>query len=838
MLMIDRISWNLQFSATLAGVAQANQVTMASKISPLAQPQTLSKVPTQSNGTRFVVVALLGLLGLTIAAYSATIFGWFTGDDFVALDWLHHCVQHPELVWKNFVSGLWDVPTNKFYRPLFGLSLATDYAIWQHNLIGFHITNLLLHLTNVLLVFGIGSGILKQSSEGPTRNRMIVPLLAATLFALHPIHSEVVAWTCGRVDSLATVFFLLTVWCYMQWRSGHNHIWLISSCVSTAAALASKELAIVLPATITAYEVCMLPGRRNSNSVLKNQSSPSLRERAQTIIQTSRFIAPFWLILGAYFLVRRLTLGTFVGGYDDGLWISNWNEWFARMHKSTQTFLFPLNEHLFSGHSFLYQWWRANLFAVPLLFAVQLLTDGRFLRPTLFMVSWFTLALIPVYRLLDVQADLQGGRYFYLPLVPVCILASMACAALAHSSKTLRQKLLHGASAIMVASLVVSSFSILWINNSAWSKAGHESNNIRAGFRTLFAEQTTTPLFLIFGMPDNIDGAIVARNSLGGLIDFADVPRIATLDLDNYLSFGLLKDSIGRNSTNANVRLCYWNSRLAKFELVKPTPETQPARSWSEDKLHEILSAPVVIPQSTITKQGPAGLEVTSIKPAEVSLKLKDVSGWATDAIVIHLRDIPESKSLPTRRAYVTFSNSICERRTVDGNADVTDKGQTWTFIMHRDPTWMLGGHAHDIVFSFSPHAHMVIDSLQLLPSSKIMPALDFDDSGILGQLGRLHLKNSDGAKEVSYNIQSIPNATGCILEIGKQGVCFEEHFARPVEQGKVLSKLSSPSLSGQFSLSRSMFPTPGYYWIRAWARDSHGNTVGMSSDHIVVCAE
>src|SRR5205807_1529013 len=76
---------------------------------------------------------------------------------------------------------------------------------------GFHLTNLALHLTNVLLVYCL----LFRMTSAPWRSAIV-----AALFAIHPLHVESVAWVTERKDVLSTLFFLLALPAYIRYVEG------------------------------------------------------------------------------------------------------------------------------------------------------------------------------------------------------------------------------------------------------------------------------------------------------------------------------------------------------------------------------------------------------------------------------------------------------------------------------------------------------------------------------------------------------------------------------------------------------------------------------------------
>lgn len=128
-----------------------------------------------------------------------------------------------------------------YYRPLPTISLLADFLFFGGNPAGYHLTNLLLHLANALLVYHFAK-IHMREQEGDT----LFPLLAGMLFAAHPVNSEAVAWICGRADLLCCFFFLLTFIALV--RSGRRMTFARGSFIFVAylCSLMSKEASLFL----------------------------------------------------------------------------------------------------------------------------------------------------------------------------------------------------------------------------------------------------------------------------------------------------------------------------------------------------------------------------------------------------------------------------------------------------------------------------------------------------------------------------------------------------------------------------------------------------------------
>ena len=108
------------------------------------------------------------------------------------------------LTWETFIWALRSTEWDNWH-PLTWLSHALDCQLYGLNPAGHHITNVLLHVLNVLLLFLL----LTRATAAPGRS-----LLVAALFALHPLNVESVAWVAERKNVLSTLFFLLAIGAY------------------------------------------------------------------------------------------------------------------------------------------------------------------------------------------------------------------------------------------------------------------------------------------------------------------------------------------------------------------------------------------------------------------------------------------------------------------------------------------------------------------------------------------------------------------------------------------------------------------------------------------------
>jgi tetratricopeptide (TPR) repeat protein len=134
------------------------------------------------------------------------------------------------------------------YHPLTLISLAMNYEIGGKSPFGFHLTNLLLHLLNVMLAYWLIFLLCKN---------MGVAVFVAVLFGIHPMHVESVAWISERKDVLYAFFFLLSLIFYSFYlKNDTSKKWLfyVSCLFLFTLSLLSKAMAITLPLILPLFD--------------------------------------------------------------------------------------------------------------------------------------------------------------------------------------------------------------------------------------------------------------------------------------------------------------------------------------------------------------------------------------------------------------------------------------------------------------------------------------------------------------------------------------------------------------------------------------------------------
>jgi tetratricopeptide (TPR) repeat protein len=199
--------------------------------------------------SRFQIVLCCALVVvITSIAFSSVLDNELTNwDERVYFD--NHIIK--ELSWENTKVIFASFHKEFFSQPMVLLSFSLEYRFFQEAPFIYHLTNLTLHILNSLLVFFL---IYLFS------NRVLVALVAALLFGVHPLHVESVAWVAERKDMLSTFFFLSSLLSYVFYRRRAAAGWYCLSIVLFILALFSKPIVVTLP--LVMFLCDYLEGRR------------------------------------------------------------------------------------------------------------------------------------------------------------------------------------------------------------------------------------------------------------------------------------------------------------------------------------------------------------------------------------------------------------------------------------------------------------------------------------------------------------------------------------------------------------------------------------------------
>lgn len=295
-----------------------------------------------------------------------------------------------------------------YYRPLARFSYAIDYLFWGLNPFGFHLNNILLHgITSV--AFFLAMSLLYPGAPA---------LVAAVLFAAHPVHVEAVTWITGRNNILAGLFLLLSFYCYVRSDPATSdprrrvYSWLALFCYCLA--LLSKEFALVFPLFLVLYHACFDGGDGRDNGKKR------LRHVAGRLV-------PYLFCLAAYLFVRSIVVGSSVRISLETLprnVLHSLKAFAAYLYtlalpvKLVTTSFIPSQEPLLN-------WKGIAALVVAALLAVTAVASWRRGKKVFFALGFLVVFFIPVSNIVSFNPVPVAERYAYLSSMGFCLLLGL-----------------------------------------------------------------------------------------------------------------------------------------------------------------------------------------------------------------------------------------------------------------------------------------------------------------------------------------------------------------------------------------------------------------------------
>ncbi len=151
---------------------------------------------------RFIASCVVLIVALGLFAYANSLRGQFVWDDesLIVNNSQVRGVRHVSDIGKFFTENIYSGAGRQtaYFRPLFGLSLAMDHALWQLRPFGYHLTNVFLHILAALAFFWFIQTLFSDK---------ILSLLAGLFFTVHPIQTEAVSYISGPVRPPGLYFY-------------------------------------------------------------------------------------------------------------------------------------------------------------------------------------------------------------------------------------------------------------------------------------------------------------------------------------------------------------------------------------------------------------------------------------------------------------------------------------------------------------------------------------------------------------------------------------------------------------------------------------------------------
>ena len=403
------------------------------------------------------------------------------------------------------------------WHPLTWLSHMLDCQLYGLNPGGHHITNLLFHIINSLLLFFVFrkmTGHFWQSA------------FLASLFAFHPLHVESVAWISERKDVLSTFFWMLTMWSYIRYVQNPGIDKYLLTLLFFILGLMSKPMLVTLPFVLLLldyYPLCRFHKPADSSSSLKRTTFFRL------ILEKLPFFVLVVISSVITFYAQRH------GGAVKSLEIISIQARIANALVSYASYILkmlcPLKLAVLYPHPGSYPWWQITGACSLLLFisfsAIRVIKQSPY-----FFVGWFWYlgTLVPVIGLVQVGTQSMADRYTYIPFIGIFMIISWGTPELAKRWHHLKIFLSPIATAILFILIVVTSI-----------QAGYWKNSI-----TLF-EHTLEATSNNYRAHNSLAGALQKQGRIDEAIrHYEEVLRIRPDYVDAHYNLGIFLKGQGR----------------------------------------------------------------------------------------------------------------------------------------------------------------------------------------------------------------------------------------------------------------------------------------------------
>jgi protein O-mannosyl-transferase len=361
-------------------------------------PSAKSSANLPSPASPWLILAICAFLALIVGI----VFGQTRQFQFLGCDDYNYVYNDPMvtqgLTWPGIVSALTDNAGNN-WMPLTTLSHMVDWQLFGANAGGHHLMNVFFHALTAILLFLV----LNEMTGYLWRSALV-----ATVFAIHPLRAESVAWVAERKDVLCGVFFMLTLWTYARYaRNDKSWRLYVTTLLLSALALMAKPMVVTLPIILLLLDYWPL------NRFTRTALSRLLLEKI-----------PFVFLSVVTCILTVLSQKTVIQGTQEFPFL-------LRVENAAVSYMVYLWE-LFcpTRLAFPYQY---PLHGLPFVEAAAagvclggitlMAFSWRKAYPYLWMGwLWYGVMLAPVIGLLQVGVQPHADRYTYLPEIGLCIL--------------------------------------------------------------------------------------------------------------------------------------------------------------------------------------------------------------------------------------------------------------------------------------------------------------------------------------------------------------------------------------------------------------------------------
>jgi tetratricopeptide (TPR) repeat protein len=364
----------------------------------------------------------LWLTAVLVSLISVAVYLLALENNFVNWDDNAYVYNNPfmKLPFLDFVLWAFGTSRTGYWHPLTWLSLRADYALWGLNPMGYHLTSVLFHGLNTLLVVILAWSLIMRGPPLKKSSVIFGASVAGIIFGLHPFHVESVAWISERKDVLYSFFWLISLLAYMGYASSSSlrrKVILFLLCfISFSLSLLSKPMAATLPLVLLILDFYPLKRLNGMRDIIKT----ALLEKLPFFLLSAA--VSFTTVImqkqeGAMNLMEQLSLMKRIAGAVKALGL-----YLAKIAWPVNLVPFyPLDPDI---SLFTVQ----NMLSLLLILAITAVGIKLWRKVPLLIAAWsyFLLTVLPVLGIIQFGSQAMADRYMYLSIAgPIMIIASL-----------------------------------------------------------------------------------------------------------------------------------------------------------------------------------------------------------------------------------------------------------------------------------------------------------------------------------------------------------------------------------------------------------------------------
>jgi protein O-mannosyl-transferase len=457
------------------------------------------------------------------------------------------------------------------WHPLSWISHMLDIQLFGLNPRGHHLTNLLFHIANTLLLFLI----LNRMTKALWQSAFV-----AALFALHPLHVESVAWVAERKDVLSTLFWMLTMGAYVYYAERPGIPRYFAVLVLFALGLMAKPMLVTLPFILLLLDFWPLRRVSIGPEVLQPTGPkyywvlirPLLLEKIPLFVLTIlSCIVTYVAQEGAVASIEAFPLTIRVSNA------------FVSYLFYIDKMLWPTDLALLYPHPREWPFWLFVGAALPIIAATYLAFKKAKQFPYLAVGwLWYLGTLVPVIGLVQVGSQTRADRYTYIPLIGLFIIVAWGIPEILQGWRYRKEALATASACVLLCLCAIT-----------WTQVGYWQNSISLFDHTISVTDRNSIMY-------NNRGSVYldSGNYARAIIDFDKASELNRNYANPYYNRGMAYGKLGDHARaleefntaiaiNPKYDMAYYNrgmayGQLGRFEKAYEDLKTA-ARMGSED---------------------------------------------------------------------------------------------------------------------------------------------------------------------------------------------------------------------------------------------------------------